>query len=99
MAHLGDFNGAIAELDPAEERDTFTFMQERFEIVGIAPPILTFQLGAAFTGKIPMAEAMASMWEVWRVSLDQPDLPNDAPKDAPEPVRQFDKFFRVAVEK
>lgn len=95
MAHLGDFNAAIAELDPAEERDTFTFMGERFEVVGIAPPILTFQLGAAFTGKIPMDEALASMWEVWRVSLDQPD----AEPGEPEPVRQFDRFFRVAVEK
>jgi hypothetical protein len=84
MAHLGDFNGAIAELEPGDARDTFTFMGERFEIVGTAPPILTFQLGAGFTGKTPMVEAMGAMWELWQVSLGE---------------EQFERFYRTAIEK
>jgi hypothetical protein len=101
MAHLGDFGAAVRELDPRAERDTFSFFGERFEIVDELPPMLVFQLAASMTGKVEETEGLAAMWESLRVSLDQTldEWTGDGPDPRPEPLRQFNTFYRMAVEK
>lgn len=69
MAHLGDFGAAVKALDPNQEKDTFTYFGESFEIVDALPPMLVFQLAAAMTGKVDETEGMAALWELFRIAL------------------------------
>lgn len=98
--HLGDFGAALKELDPGQEKDSFSFFGEKFEIVGVLPPMLMLQIGAFMTGKVDESEGMGAMWEAMTVSLDQPDLDEwtgQGPDDRPAPVKQFNRFYRLAV--
>jgi hypothetical protein len=69
VAHLGDFAAAKREFDPTAERDTFTFCGEEFEVESALPGILTFELGAAVTGKMAEESAVGAMYEALYVSL------------------------------
>lgn len=84
MAFLGDFGAALKELDPSQEKDTFAFFGEKFEITAQLPPMLVFQLGATMTGKVDETEGMAAMWEALRVSLGDSG---------------FSRFYKLAVAK
>ncbi len=86
MTHLGSFGAAVKELDPTAERDSFEFFGERFEVVGVIPPMLMLQLGAAATGKIDDQEGLAALWEAMRLSLD-----------ADEDSKEFDRLYKLAV--
>jgi hypothetical protein len=102
MADLGSFGAALKALDPAAEKDTFTYFGEKFEIVSALPPMLMFQLAAAMTGKVDETEGMAALWEAFRISLDEPDLePWDGPGEdqRPAPKQQFNRLYRIAVDK
>lgn len=102
MAHLGDFGAAVAELDRNAERDTFTFFGEKFEIIDELPPMLIFQLAASMTGKVEETEGLAAMWESLRTSLDESplvDWTGPGPDPRPAPLRQFNDFYKLAVEK
>lgn len=99
---LGEFGAAIKELDPDAEKDTFTFFGEKFTVVAPMAPMLLFQMAAASTGKVDEAEGFAAIWETMRTCLDQPDLEpwtgeGDDPR--PEPVKQFNQFYKIAVTK
>jgi hypothetical protein len=84
MVDLGAFGAAIKELDPNQEKDTFTYFGEKFEIVSALPPILMFQLAASMTGKVDETEGMGALWEAFRLALGDDE---------------FNRFYRVAVEK
>lgn len=84
MAKLGEFGAALKELDPDAEKDTFTYFGEEFEIAGVLPPMLMFQLAAAMTGKVDETEGMAALWEAFRVALGN---------------EEFNHLYRIAVEK
>lgn len=100
MASLGEFGAAMHELDKSAERDTFSFFGEEFTVVNDIPPMLMLQLGAAATGKIDDAEGLAACWEALRTCLDEPDLEEANKKDdQPEPVQQFNDFYKLAVSK
>lgn len=87
MGDLGEFGAAVKEL--TGERDRFRFFGQRFEIVGAIPPILMLQLAASATGKIDDTEGLAAIWETLHHCLDE---------QAEGGVRQFDRFYRLAVE-
>lgn len=102
MAHLGDFGAAVKELDRTAERNTFSFFGQKFQIVDELPPMLIFQLAASMTGKVEETEGLAAMWESLRTSLDENPLDewtSPEPDPRPEPLRQFNDFYRLAVEK
>ena len=102
MAHLGDFGAAVKELDRTADRDTFAFFGERFQIVDELPPMLIFQLAASMTGKVEETEGLAAMWESLRTSLDESPLDEwteAGPDPRPQPLRQFNTFYKLAVEK
>lgn len=93
MASLGEFGAALAALDTTAPRDDFTFLGERFDVVGDIPPMLMLQLGAAVSGKIDESEGLAAMWEALRCSLDAPKV------EGREPVEQFNRLVRLAVDR
>lgn len=102
MAHLGDFGAAVKELDPSVERNTFSFFGEKFEIIDELPPMLIFQLAASMTGKVDETEGLAAMWESLRTSLDEgplEDWTGEGKDPRPEPLRQFNNFYKLAVDK
>jgi hypothetical protein len=102
MAHLGDFGAALQELDPSAEKDSFSFFGEKFEVVNELPAVLVIQLGAFMTGKLNETEGMVAMWEALRISLDGDDLPEwtgEGPDTRPAPVRQFNQFYKLALDK
>lgn len=80
--HLGDFGAALRELDPSQDKDTFSFFEEKFEIISELPPMLMLQIAASMTGKVDEAEGMAAMWEGLRVSLGD---------------SEFARFYKLAV--
>lgn len=82
--HLGDFGAALRELDPNQDKDTFTFFGEKFEIVEELPPMLIFQLAASMTGKVEETEGMGAMWSALEISLG---------------VGEFSRFYKLAVSK
>lgn len=82
--HLGDFGVALRELDPNQEKDTFAFFGEKFEIVDELPPMLIFQIAASMTGKVEETEGLAAMWEALGVSLGEDE---------------FNRFYRLAITK
>lgn len=94
MAHLGSFGAAVRELDPGAARDTFDLMGESFTVVGVIPPMLMLQLGAATTGKIDEQEGLGAMWEAMRCSLTKPEADGE-----PEDGSEFDRLYKVAVNK
>lgn len=94
MAHLGSFGAAVRELDPGADRDTFDLMGESFTVVGVIPPMLMLQLGAATTGKIDDQEGLGAMWEAMRCALTKP-----AVGEQPEDGTEFDRLYKVAVGK
>lgn len=99
---LGDFGAALKELDPNQEKDTFSFFGEKFEIIGVIPTMLSLQMGAVMTGKLPDTEAAGAMWEAFTIALDAPDLPKwvgEGPDTRPAPVKQFNRFYRLAIDK
>ncbi|BEL07822.1 hypothetical protein Q0Z83_060130 [Actinoplanes sichuanensis] len=91
MTHLGSFGAAVRELDPAE-RDDFDFFGEKFIVVGVIPPMIMLQIGAATTGKIDDQESLGAMWEAMRTSLTAPAVGDDPPDD-----EAFRRFYRLAV--
>ncbi|GAA2516664.1 hypothetical protein [Winogradskya humida] len=105
MTNLGSFGAAARELDPAAEKDTFNFFDKKFEVVGIIPPMLMVQLGAATTGKIDDQEGLGAMWEAMRCSLTRPEVEtqpaDDRPQTAATPAdeSQFVEFYKLAVAK
>lgn len=82
--HLGDFGVALRELDPDQEKATFGFFDQKFEIVAELPPMLVFQLAASMTGKIAETEGMAAVWEALRISLGD---------------ESFNRLYKLAVDK
>lgn len=100
MAFLGDFGAALKELEG--EKDSFTFFGERFEIVGVMPPMLALQMGAVMTGKLNDVEGAGAMWEALNIALDEPDLPEwtgEGPDARPAPVKQFPRLYRIAIDR
>jgi hypothetical protein len=94
VSHLGSFGAAVKELDPGADRDTFDLFGEKFEVVGVIPPMLMLQLGAATTGKIDDQEGLGAMWEAMRCSLTKPEADGE-----PEDGSEFDRLYKVAVGK
>lgn len=86
MSHLGSFGAAVRELDSSAPKDSFEFFGETFTVVGIIPPVLMLQLGAAATGKIEDQEGLAALWEAMRCSLN-----------ADEDGKDFDRLYKLAV--
>jgi hypothetical protein len=84
MADLGAFGAAIKELDPAAEKDTFSYFGEKFAIVSALPPMLMFQLAASMTGKVDETEGMGALWEAFRIALGDDE---------------FNRFYKIAVDK
>ena len=84
MASLGEFNAAVAELDPNREKDTFVFMGETFTVEGAIPEVLALQLGAAVSGKIGESEGLAAVWETMRCALGDDE---------------FARWYKLAVSK
>ena len=84
MADLGAFGAAIKALDPAAEKDTFTYFGEKFEIVSDLPPMLMFQLAASMTGKVDETEGMGALWEAMRIALGDDE---------------FNRLYKIAVDK
>lgn len=82
--HLGDFGVALRELDPDQDKDTFSFFGEKFEIISELPSMLVLQIAASMTGKVEETEGMAAMWEGMRISLGD---------------NEFARFYRIAVDK
>lgn len=85
MTNLGAFGAAVEEatLDPAKEKDTFTFFGTEFTVIGEFSPMLYFQMAALTSGKLPEADGAAAMWEALNASLGD----------------QFSQFYRLAVDK
>jgi hypothetical protein len=84
VANLGSFGAAIKALDPAAEKDTFTYFGEKFEIVSALPPVLMFQLAASMTGKVDETEGMGALWEALRISLGDDE---------------FNRLYKIAVDR
>ena len=84
MADLGSFGAALKALDPNAEKDTFTYFDEKFEIVSALPPMLMFQLAASMTGKVDETEGMAALWEAMRIALGDDE---------------FNRLYKIAVDK
>lgn len=80
---LGDFGAAIKELDPNQEKDTFNFFGETFEVVEQMPPILVFEVGQAMGGHGNENDAMTAMWRTLKVSLGD----------------GFQRFYELAITK
>lgn len=95
MATLGSFGAAVRELDPQAPRDTFDFFDETFTVHGLIPPMLMLQLGAAMVGKISELEGNAAMYEAFRCGLTKPAAEADSDGDD----SQFDRFYRIAVDR
>jgi hypothetical protein len=98
MANLGTFGAAVREFDPDDERDTFDFFGETFIVEGVIPAMLHIQLGAALAGKIAEMDGNAAMYEAMRCALTKPERQVDG-KTEPMDESQFDRFFRLAVQK
>jgi hypothetical protein len=94
MASIGSFGAAVRQLDPDAPRDTFDFFGETFTVHDIIPPMLMLQLGAAMTGKVGEVEGNGAMWEALRCSLTAPARDGERADDS-----QFDRFYRLAVDK
>lgn len=92
--NLGEFGAALRELDG--ERDTFTFFGERFELVADVPAIIEMRLAAGLNGSLPEDDAVAAMWDALRIALNEDRESEDG---KPEPLRQFDRFEQLALEK
>lgn len=103
MGHLGSFGAAVKELDPGADKDTFDLFGESFTVVGVIPPMLMLQLGAATTGKIDDQEGLGAMWEAMRCSLtvaerEEPAADGTA-RTVPADGSQFDRLYKLAVAK
>jgi hypothetical protein len=84
MASLGEFNAAVAELDPDREKDTVIFMGETFTVIDVMPEVLAIQMGAAASGMIDETEGLAAVWQTLRFTLGEDE---------------FKRWYQLAIEK
>lgn len=93
--NLGEFGAALRELE-GDQRDTFTFFGEKFEMVADVPAIVEMKLAAGLNGALPEEDAIAAMWQALSIALDEDREPAEG---EPDPVRQFARFEALALEK